>query len=218
VTDLAHSNSLADLASRINAEHDAVCGALKRSLGHAITAGKLLIEAKAQLRHGQWMSWLKDHCKIPERTARLYMRVAKNEAEIGNVADLTLRGAVALLAYPLDSSASKVADREVENLDLAAAELAFAERAKRMHAYREAAAALEVIIELGGNTSLIGQAVWNQLGDQFIVATAHYRETLVADLEEPFALSLAATAAIFDARDIAVEMLRLVRNEEAAAS
>src|ERR1700730_13731457 len=99
--DLTLSNSLADLAARIRTEHEAAGGALKRSLQHAVAAGDLLIEAKAQLRHGQWLPWLSEHCQIPERTARLYMRLAKNKIEIGNVADLTVRGAVALLASPL---------------------------------------------------------------------------------------------------------------------
>jgi hypothetical protein len=44
------------------------------------------------------------------------------------------------------------------------------------------------------------------------------KQALIDDLEEPFALSVAATAAIFDARDISLEMLRLVRNGEVVAS
>jgi hypothetical protein len=53
--DLTLSNSLADLAARINAKHEAAGGALKRGLQHAIAAGELLLEAKAQLKHGQWL-------------------------------------------------------------------------------------------------------------------------------------------------------------------
>jgi Protein of unknown function (DUF3102) len=60
----------------------------------------LLIEAKAKVAHGQWLLWLTENCAMSERTARLYMRVARGsgliEAENGNVADLSLRGAVAL--------------------------------------------------------------------------------------------------------------------------
>src|ERR1700738_3377055 len=172
--DLTLSNSLADLAARINAEHEAAGGALKHSLQHAIAAGELLLEAKDQLKHGQWLPWLRDHCQISERTVRLYMRVAKNKTEIGNVADLTVRGAVALLASPADSLAVAVAttaaDVAIGDLDLAAYGLACAERAKRAVAYREAISALDQIIVLGGNTSFIGIAVWNQLGNQFMVA------------------------------------------------
>ena len=98
------SNSLADLAARIKAEHEATAIAMRRGVEHAMAAGDLLLEAKAQLKHGEWLPWLAAHCHIPERTARLYMRLALNRAEldhqIGNVADLTVRGAVALLASP----------------------------------------------------------------------------------------------------------------------
>jgi Protein of unknown function (DUF3102) len=215
--DFSRSNSLTDLVARINAEHEAAGSALKRSLQHAMAAGDLLREAKAQLSHGQWLPWLKMHCNIPERTARLYMRLAQNRREIGNVADLTVRGAVALLASPPDSFATKAAESEIETLDLAAAELASAEKAKRMNAYREASAALEQIIELSANTSDIGRSVWDRLGDQLMAAIAHCTETLRAGFEEPFAPCVAATAAMFDARNIAFEMLRLVRDDEGAS-
>jgi hypothetical protein len=104
---VAASNSLIDLAARVQAEHRAVSAALQDSVRHAILAGELLIEAKAQLDHGQWLPWLRDHCEIADRTARLYMRVAKNraeiEAQIGNgVADLSLNEAAALLMLSSD--------------------------------------------------------------------------------------------------------------------
>ena len=100
-------NYLPDLASRIKAEHDAVSSALKESVRHAIAAGELLIEAKGLVQHGQWLPWLRDHCSISDRTAQLYMRVAKGRAEIeaqmrNGVADLTLNEATGLLALTSD--------------------------------------------------------------------------------------------------------------------
>ena len=104
--DLAASNSLADLAARIVAEHTAIHGLLSDSIRRAMAAGDLLIEAKAMVKHGQWLPWLRDHCKISERTAQLYMRCAKNRVEIekksASVADLTLNEAAALLALSSD--------------------------------------------------------------------------------------------------------------------
>jgi len=96
------SNYLTDLAARIRIEHEAVSTALKDSVRHAIVAGELLVEAKAQLKHGQWLPWLADHCTISERTAQLYMRVAKNREEVekqirNGVADLSLNEAAAML-------------------------------------------------------------------------------------------------------------------------
>ena len=102
--DLATNKSLADLAARIRAEHEAAAAFMKRGLERAINAGNLLIEAKAQLKHGQWLPWLAEHCQLPERTATHYMRLARHEDEIGNVADLTVRGALELLAPPRRAS------------------------------------------------------------------------------------------------------------------
>jgi len=41
-TDIATSNSLADLAHRIRVEHEATASALKSSVEHAMAAGDLL--------------------------------------------------------------------------------------------------------------------------------------------------------------------------------
>jgi hypothetical protein len=104
--DTDRSNVLADLAVRINAEHEAACGAVKSGAEHAMAAGDLLIEAKAKLdQHGGWLPWLKQNCgEISERTAQLYMRMARNreaiEANAQHVADLSLRGAMAVIAPP----------------------------------------------------------------------------------------------------------------------
>jgi hypothetical protein len=95
------SNALPDLAARIRAEHEATSVALKSSVGHAILAGELLLEAKELLKHGLWLPWLAEHCAISERTAQLYMRCAKNraaiEANTQRVADLTINEAAALV-------------------------------------------------------------------------------------------------------------------------
>jgi hypothetical protein len=100
MTDIDRSNSLADLAHQINAEHEAAESAQRKTLQHAIAAGKLLIEAKegGQLKHGQWLPWLENHCRIPERTAQHYMRLAKHESEIRSVADLSQRAAIAAIS------------------------------------------------------------------------------------------------------------------------
>lgn len=87
--------------NRLSADH--VGGAVKRGIEHAMAAGELLIEAKKQLdQHGKWMPWVTEHCAMSGRTARLYMRVAREraviEAQNGNAANLSLRDAIALIA------------------------------------------------------------------------------------------------------------------------
>lgn len=67
---------LATLATQINYEHQQCVEAFKATLGHAHAAGELLIAAKAQVRHGEWLPWLKENCPaISDRTARNYMRI-----------------------------------------------------------------------------------------------------------------------------------------------
>lgn len=121
ITEIAASNSLADLAGRIVIEHQAVSTALKDGVRHAITAGELLIEAKAQLQHGQWLPWLGQHCTISERTAQLYMRCARNrtaiEEQIRNGdADLSLNEAAAMLMLSSDVRKLLAFSRDCENL------------------------------------------------------------------------------------------------------
>ena len=98
------SNSLADLAARIKVEHEATAAALQSSVMHAMAGGDLLLEAKKQVPHGQWLEWLAKNCpELSERTVQLYIKLAKNRAtiekEMANpqcVADLTLNEAAAL--------------------------------------------------------------------------------------------------------------------------
>jgi hypothetical protein len=107
ITDIEHSNSLADLAARIKVEHEAATSALKDGMRHALACGRLLIEAKEQLKHGKWLPWLNTKCDVSVRTAQAYMRVARAFGALGDdadgantqrVADLSFRGALDLIA------------------------------------------------------------------------------------------------------------------------
>jgi hypothetical protein len=94
--DLSLSNSLVELAARINAEHETVTKFRKQSLEGAIRAGKLLIEAKAQLKHGGWLPWLREQCQVPERTAQLYMHLARHAPADRNARDSAIAASLAL--------------------------------------------------------------------------------------------------------------------------
>ena len=95
---------LADLARRINAEHEATEAAMQSGLEHAMKAGELLLEAKQAVQHGDWLPWLKANCSVSERTAQLYMKVARERetlgAESASLADLTLEQAAHRLSKP----------------------------------------------------------------------------------------------------------------------
>jgi hypothetical protein len=88
IVDAEKSNRLPELAARIRAEDEACTAALKRGLQHAAAAGKLLIEAKAKLPHGQWLPWLRDHCSLSERKAQRYMAIAPHVCKTDILSDL----------------------------------------------------------------------------------------------------------------------------------
>ena len=95
-----------ELPARINDTHEKVKQSLQRGAEHAIEAGRLLLQAKATVRHGNWLEWVGANCKFSERTAQLYMRLAEErpllESKPQRIADLTITDAIKLLE-PLKS-------------------------------------------------------------------------------------------------------------------
>jgi Protein of unknown function (DUF3102) len=77
ITDVS-PEALASLARRIDAEHEATQTAACMTIEHAIECGRLLVEAKASVPHGEWLPWLRENTKVSERTARRWMRFAEN--------------------------------------------------------------------------------------------------------------------------------------------
>jgi phage N-6-adenine-methyltransferase len=97
------SKPLTDLATRVMTEHLAVTAAFKKGVERAMAAGDLLIEAKVQLKHGQWLPWLTESCRgLSVRMAQLYMRLAKEreaiEANAKDLTHLTIEDAIDLLS------------------------------------------------------------------------------------------------------------------------
>jgi hypothetical protein len=78
------SNSLTELAARINEAHEAVASAQKGTLEYAIKTGELLQEAQNKLKYGEWSKWLELNCpNIPARTATDYMMLAEHQSRLG---------------------------------------------------------------------------------------------------------------------------------------
>jgi Protein of unknown function (DUF3102) len=94
------SNRLPILAAEIRRAHADVQEAARAAAEHAITAGHALIEAKELLNHGEWLPWLREHCALAERTAQLYMKIAKSGLESATVADLGLKAAAKAFSGP----------------------------------------------------------------------------------------------------------------------
>jgi hypothetical protein len=97
------SNRLPILAAEINAEHKAAFGAAKQAKAHAAECGRLLLEAKSLLPHGEWIPWLEANTEVGPRQSQKYMRVAKHRPEIAKHelgSHLPLNDALSLIASP----------------------------------------------------------------------------------------------------------------------
>ena len=102
MTDPLEVQTPASLTEQINWEHHQAQESARTALTHAVKAGDLLRQAKQQCAHGDWLTWVKDHCYFSDRTARVYMQLAHQrtilpETEWQRVADLPLREAVLCL-------------------------------------------------------------------------------------------------------------------------
>lgn len=82
--------SITKTASEIKKLHGEICCAARTSLDKAIRIGELLADAKGNVKHGEWLSFVKT-LPFSERTARNYMRVYEEREGLksATVADLT---------------------------------------------------------------------------------------------------------------------------------
>lgn len=77
----------------------------KERAGEAIIEiGKLLIEAKKKLNHGEWLPWLRNKVDFSEVTAQRYMRIAKefSNPSLAMHSNLDYTKASVLLSLPVD--------------------------------------------------------------------------------------------------------------------
>src|SRR5262249_31042164 len=84
--------------------------AAQNFLEHALAAGDALIRAKEQVKHGDWLKWLKS-CDLSADTAERYMKLARHRAELNSagVRNLSLSAALKLVAKkkPVDGPKAK---------------------------------------------------------------------------------------------------------------
>ncbi len=90
-------------AARINAEHNAVVGAEREALLHAIKAGELLLAVKRRVGHGAFLPWMEEHCSFTPRCGQRYMALARAlGTKYDTVSHLTLSEALALVREPAE--------------------------------------------------------------------------------------------------------------------
>lgn len=99
--------SLDTLAARINAKIAEVETAHRTTLERAREAGELLIQAKEQVDHGQWLPWLEAHCHVSVDMAGKWMKLSREwpelEAKFGTVPNVGVKEALKLLAKPRET-------------------------------------------------------------------------------------------------------------------
>jgi hypothetical protein len=92
------------LAESINEQHRLCEAAAGKAVAHAMEAGRMLEEAKASVKHGEWGTWLEKNFQGSDRTARVYMRIHSHRAELEakwqGSAVLSIDGALKELAAP----------------------------------------------------------------------------------------------------------------------
>jgi hypothetical protein len=112
-------DNLEDLAAQINQAHGQVEQAFESAVENALTAGKLLLVAKKQVKHGEFEAWIEGNFEFSSRLARAYMRVAKKLPELPGekwqrVANMSLRGILKLLASPMDEQSEPAGSRVIK--------------------------------------------------------------------------------------------------------
>lgn len=111
------TTSLVTLVQDIRAEHKAAQDHQRQSVEHAIRCGELLLQAKTQVGHGGWTTWLAVNVKFSETAARGYMRLAGiDETKRQRVADLTLREALNCVSRPYAGINKRIEKRAVREL------------------------------------------------------------------------------------------------------
>lgn len=80
--------TLDDLAGQIRDEIAAAEDGHRTALEHAIRAGELLTQAKAQMTHGEWLPWLRKNFDADRRTATNYMTLVANEKHVSHLSSV----------------------------------------------------------------------------------------------------------------------------------
>jgi hypothetical protein len=84
VIEVFQAGEIVNPEDEINEEHRLTVLAGESMLEHAIRCGQLLIEQKARMDHGGFMSWVQEHCNFARQAAQNYMRIANYQSS-GNL-------------------------------------------------------------------------------------------------------------------------------------
>lgn len=159
----------------------------KQAGGEAIlTIGRCLIEAKESLPHGEWLPWLNEKAEFSERTARNFMRLAREWSNPTALADLGASKALTLLALPAEEREQFMEDNNVIDMTTRQLEQAIKERDEARkaaeQAKEDASTAEQARTKMAEDMALLNARLNGAREDQE-VAVASARK-LAAELEE----------------------------------
>lgn len=119
----------------------------KRQAGQSIIEiGKRLNEAKAQLSHGEWLPWLREKVDISERSARDFMRLAREYSKSAEIADLGASKALALLALPVSEREQFATEKhDVDGVEKSVADMTAKELKKAIEERDDARKTMEAM-------------------------------------------------------------------------
>lgn len=80
-----------------------------------IEIGRRLTEAKAQLKHGEWLPWLREKVEFSETSAQNFMRIAREYGNTHLVGDLGASKALVLLALPASERENFASEKHLVN-------------------------------------------------------------------------------------------------------
>lgn len=80
-----------------------------------IEIGRRLMEAKAQLKHGEWLPWLREKVEFSETSAQNFMRIAREYGNTHLVGDLGASKALVLLALPASERENFASEKHLVN-------------------------------------------------------------------------------------------------------
>ncbi len=87
---------------------------LEQMAGHAVEIGRLLIEAKEQVGHGEWANWLEDNFNLKQRMANNFMAVAERFGNSHLNANLNQTQLITMLALPAGEEEKFIAEKAAE--------------------------------------------------------------------------------------------------------
>jgi len=102
---------LSSAADQINKVHLLARSCAETAVEYAIECGRMLLAVKRELPHGQFQSWIEEHCSFGYSTAHLYITAAKRNAK--GIAFNSLRGFFPSSRAPTKQPAAK--RQETEN-------------------------------------------------------------------------------------------------------